>query len=308
MEPVEMVFLGTASAAPTQDRNLSSLAIRFAGEWILFDCPEGCQQQMLRAGVSYMRLNHIFLTHMHLDHVLGLPGLIATLQMHQRLHPLFVHVPQGWKNKALQIIKLAPKTGFEVSIKEMEKGVVHKGTGFTVSSVPLKHEIDCFGLVFKQEGKTGEFQRKKAEALKIPEGPLWRRLQLGFSVEVNGKKIKAEQVMDYSKAQSGVKISYIVDTAPTSKYHSAIKESDVLIHEATFSQENEKRAKETLHSTALDAGKTAAKTNCKELYLTHFSSRIKSAEELENEARQEFANTHLAQELQTIRLQAGEKK
>jgi ribonuclease Z len=308
MEPVEIVFLGTASAAPTPERNLSSLAIRCSGEWLLFDCPEGCQQQMLRANVSYMRLNNIFLTHMHLDHVLGLPGLIATLQMHQRQNPLFVYVPNGWKNKALQIIRLAPRTDFEVSIKEMEKGLAYKGNGFTVSAVPLKHEIDCLGLIFKQENKAGEFQRKKAEALKIPEGPLWRRLQLGFPVEVNGKKIKAEQVMDYSKAQSGIKLSYIVDTAPTSKYHSAIKESDVLVHEATFSMENEKRAKETLHSTAMDAAKTAAKTKCKELYLTHFSSRNKEIQSLENEARQEFANTHLAQELETIRLQAREKK
>lgn len=304
MEPVEMVFLGTASAAPTQDRNLSALAIRLGGEWILFDCPEGCQQQMLRGGISYMRLNHIFFTHLHLDHILGLPGLIATLQMHQRLHPLFVHVPKGWKNKALQLTRLAPKTGFEVSIKEMEKGICHKGIGYAISCIPLKHEIDCYGLIFKQEDKAGEFQRKKAEALKIPEGPLWRRLQTGQAVEVNGKKIKPEQVMDYSKAQKGVKLSYIVDTAPTSKYHSAIKESDVLIHEATFSQENEKRAKETLHSTALDAAKAAEKTKCKALYLTHFSSRHKNPKELENEARQIFANVFIAKELEKIEVKA----
>lgn len=300
MEPIEMVFLGTASAAPTSDRNLSSAAIRYNGEWLLFDCPEGSQQQMLRAGVSYMRINHLFFTHMHLDHILGLPGLLATLQMHQRLHPLFVHVPFGWKNKALQLIKLAPKTNFDVEIKEMQKGIAWKGEGYHISCVPLKHEIDCFGLIFKQDDKEGEFQRQKAEELKIPEGPLWRQLQLGRSVKSNGKTFKPGQVMDYSKTKKGVKISYIVDTAPTTRYHAAIKESDILVHEATFSQENEKRAQKTLHSTAIDAAEAAHKTRCKELYLTHFSSRHKTPQELENEARQIFANVHSAKELEKI--------
>src|SRR3989344_3287636 len=150
MEPVELVFLGTASAAPTQDRNLSSVAIRYGGEWVLFDCPEGCQQQMLRAGVSYMKLNRIFFTHLHLDHILGLPGLIATLQMHQRQTPLFLFVPKGWKNKILQLIRLAPRTDFEVVVREMEKGVVWKGNGYFIQAVLLKHEIDCLRLIFKQ--------------------------------------------------------------------------------------------------------------------------------------------------------------
>lgn len=303
MEPIELVFLGTASAAPTQERNLSSAAIRHEGEWLLLDCPEGCQQQMLKSGISYMRVQHIFLTHMHLDHILGIPGLIATMQMHQRLHPLFIYVPKGWKNKALQIIKLAPKTNFDVEIKEMEKGIVWKTKGYSVSAVPLKHEIECYGLIFKQDDKEGEFQRKKAEALKIPEGPLWRQLQLGKSIKVEGKTISSKQVMDYSKAKKGTKISYIVDTAPMKSYHSAIKDSDILVHESTFGQENAARAKETLHSTALDAGKAAAQTHCQALYLTHFSSRHKGTDALENEAREAFAKVFIAKDLEKIKIE-----
>ncbi|MBU0635534.1 ribonuclease Z [Candidatus Micrarchaeota archaeon] len=303
MEPIEIVFLGTASSAPTKERNLSAIAIRFEGEWLLFDCPEGCQQQLLKGSISYMRIHHIFLTHMHLDHVLGLPGLIATMQMHQRLHPLFIHVPQGWKNKALQIIRLAPKTNFDIEIKEMKKGIVLENKGYTISAVLLKHEIDCYGLIFKQEDKAGTFQREKAIALKIPEGPLWRRLQLGNKIKVEKKTFKPEQVMDYSKAKKGVKISYIVDTLPTRNYHAAIKESDILVHEATFSQKNVKRAKETMHSTALDAGIAAEKTKCHALYLTHFSSRHKNAQELENEARQAFGNVFVSKELERIKLE-----
>lgn len=303
MEPVEIVFLGTASSAPTKERNLSAMALRFEGEWLLFDCPEGCQQQLLKADVSYMKIVNIFLTHMHLDHVLGVPGLIATMQMHQRLHPLYIFVPKGWKNKALQILRLAPKTGFDVEIREMEKGIVLQNKGYTISCVPLKHEIECNGLVFKQSDKEGEFQRSKAEALKIPEGPLWRRLQLGHSVKVGSKTIKAEQVMDYSKAKKGVKVSYIVDTLPVRSYLSAIKESDVLVHEATFSEENSARAKETLHSTAREVGEIAEKAKVKALYLTHFSSRHKDAEKLENEARQSFGNVFIAKELERIKIE-----
>lgn len=303
MESIEMVFLGTASSAPTKERNLSAIALRFEGEWLLFDCPEGCQQQLLKGNVSYMRIQNIFLTHMHLDHVLGLPGLIATMQMHQRLHPLFIFVPKGWKNKALQIIRLAPKTSFDVEIKEMQKGIILKSKGYSISAVPLKHEVDCYGIIFKQEDKAGEFQRKKAVELKIPEGPLWRRLQLGQKIKVNGKTFSPKQVMDYSKAKKGVKISYIVDTLPVRSYHAAIKDSDVLVHEATFSQKNLARAKETFHSTALEAGKAAQKTNCNELYLIHFSSRHKNTEELENEARQEFGNVFIPKELETKKIE-----
>lgn len=304
MEPVEMVFLGTASAAPTKERNLSSLAIRADGEWLLFDCPEGCQQQMLKAGISYMRIHHIFFTHLHLDHTLGLPGLLATFQMHQRIDPLYVYVPAGWKNKMISLIRLAPKTDFDVQINEMKKGIILKQDNFSVSAVPLKHEIDCMGFIFKQTDKPGEFQRQKAEQLQIPQGPLWRRLQLGHKITVNTKTIKPEQVMDYSKPQNGIKISYVVDTAPTSKYLGAIKESDVLVHEATFSMENKKRADETLHSTALDAANAAAKTNCKQLFLTHFSSRHKDLQKLENEARTVFANVQVATDLHKVLLKS----
>lgn len=302
MNPIEIVFLGTAASAPTQDRNLSALAIRTEGEWLLFDCPEGCQQQMLRSGVSYMKISHIFLTHLHLDHVLGLPGLMATMQMHARIHPMTVYCPEGWKPKLQKILSLAPKTDFEITIKEINRGVVHKTNEYTITAIPLKHEIACVGYVFEQTGKKGEFQRKKAIELKIPEGPLWSKLANGEKIKTGTKTISPDQVMDYSKAKTGNKIAYIVDTYPAKSYFPAIRDATILIHEATFLEKDSERAKQTLHSTARQAGQIAAETNAKELILTHFSSRHKEIGQLENECRMEFGNVRLAKDLDEIKL------
>lgn len=300
MEPVQLVFLGTASAAPTPERNLSSIAIRYLGEWILFDCPEGCQRQMLTAGVSYMKINTIFLTHLHLDHVLGLPGLLATMNMHQRTEPLTIFCPADWKPKTQALIRLAPKTSFEIVLKELAKGVIVKNNEYVISAVPLKHEITCFGLVFEQAPKPGTFLRDKALALKIPEGPLWRKLQEGKSIKLNGKTISSKMVMDTTKKKNGAKVSYIVDTAPAKSYHKAIAGSDILIHEATFGSEFAARAKETLHSTAMDAANAAKNAKCKRLILTHLSSRHKTGEDLMREAQAVFKNTTVAKDLDII--------
>src|SRR3989338_8698854 len=273
MNPVELVFLGTASAAPTETRNLSAMALRTEGEWLLFDCPEGCQQQMLRSGVSYMKI-------------------------HARIHPLYLYCPEGWKPKLQKLVSLAPKTDFEILFKEVQRGTVWQTPEYTVSCVPLKHEIACVGYIFLQTGKTGEFQRKKAIELKIPEGPLWAKLAKGEKIKIGPKTISPEHVMDYSKATPGLKIAYVADTMPTKSYYNAIKDASILIHEATFLEKDHERAKQTLHSTAKQAGRVASETNAKQLILTHFSARHKELEQLENEARQEFGNVEMANDLE----------
>ena len=300
MEPVQIVFLGTASAAPTPERNLSSIAIRYLGEWILFDCPEGGQRQMLTSGVSYMKISKIFLTHLHLDHVLGLPGLLATMQMHQRTDPLTIFCPVGWKPKTSALIRLAPKTGFEIKLEEITGGLVVSNDAYSISAVALKHEVTCFGLIFQQAPKPGTFLREKAVKLKIPEGPLWRKLQSGQSIKLKGKTISPKMVMDATKKKNGVKIAYIVDTAPAKSYHKAIAGSDILVHEATFGNEFAVRAKETLHSTAMDAAKAAASAKCKQLILTHLSSRHKTGDDLVREAQTIFKNTTVAKDLDSL--------
>jgi len=169
-----------------------------------------------------------------------------------------------------------------------------------VRAFPLKHEVPCYGYSFKQTDKLGEFSRKKAIALKIPEGPVWSKLQKGEIVKIKGKTFKPDQVMDSAKGKKGKKVSIVFDTRPDESYFNEIKESDVLVHEATFLSSLQERAIKTKHSTAKEAGKVAEKTLCKKLVLTHLSARHKEEQKLENEARQEFADVVVAKDFLEI--------
>ena len=303
MEPLQITFLGTGCAAPTVERALSSIAIQYRGHNLLFDCPEGVQRQLLFAKLSYMRIPAIFISHFHADHVLGLPGLLATMSMHERDHPLTIFGPKGVKERVKKALELSVmRVAFEVKTQELKNGIVWKGDSYTVKAFPLKHSSPCFGFSFEEKGKEGEFQRNKATELGVPEGPLWAQLQQGKSVKAGSKTVKPEQVMDYSKARKGRKVSIVFDTWPNKSYYGAIRDSDWLAHEASFSAQLEDRAKETLHSTAKAAGTTARETNAKQLVLFHISNRYSDAGALELEAAQEFGNVVLAKDLMKFQL------
>jgi len=169
-------------------------------------------------------------------------------------------------------------------------------------AVPLKHDVPCLGYVFKENDKVAEFQREKALKLGIPEGPLWSKLQRGNKVKVKGKTFRPEQVLDYSKGRKGKKVSIVMDTLPSDSYFDAIKESDVLFHEAAFLDKHISRAKETKHSTAKQAAWVASQTGAKKLVLVHISPRYKRNEDVENEARQEFGNVVVPKDLEEIKL------
>ena len=300
---MKLVFLGTGASAPTKEKALSSLALNFDGQNLLFDCPEGVQRQLLIAGVSQLKVQHVFITHFHADHMLGLPGFIATNSMHLRDYPLYLYGPRGLKERVEKMLDWGlMRVNYEVIVKEAHEGVLVEGKNFTVSAVKLRHEVPCYGYVFQEKGKKAEFQRAWAEKLGIPEGPLWRKLTEGETVEVDGKKFKPEQVLDYTKGRTGKKVSYITDTEPWEHYFEAIQESDVLCHEATFMEKLKSRARETKHSTAREAGMVAEKTKAKALYLIHMSARHKEIEQLENEARMEFANAHAPKDFDAVEL------
>lgn len=297
MSEMKLVFLGTGASNPTKRRNLSSVALKFHGEWLLFDCAEGTQRQMLYTNVSYMKLNHIFITHFHADHILGLPGLIATMAIHERENDLHIYGPKGVKKIVSSLVKVAgEKMTFNIKYHEVPAhgGEILKEENFTVRSVPLKHNTKCFGYVFMENNKEGKFMRKKAEELGIPVGPLYSKLANGKTVKVKGKTFKPEDVMDYSKGRKGRKISYIVDTMPDSKYFKAIENSDLLIHDSSFADNLKERARETLHSTSKQAAEVAKKTNAKKLILTHVSPRYKNDKELLADAKKVFKNTEIA--------------
>ena len=300
---MRLIVLGTSCSNPTVERNLTATALQFEGNWFLFDCPEGTQRQMMKSGVSYMRVHSIFLSHFHADHVLGLPGLIATMAMHERDVPLYIYGPRGTKKEIEKIMDLAlMKKNFEIRIKEVNNGQIYKGEKYTVEAFPLKHGVPCIGFVFKEKDKTGTFQREKALKLKIPEGPLWSKLQTGKDITVKGKKFKPEQVMDYAKGRKGKKIAIVMDTLPSDSYFDAIKNSDVLIHESAFLEKHISRAKETKHCTAKQAAWVAEQTGAKKLVLVHISPRYKKNKDVENEARQEFGNVVVPKDLEEIEI------
>ena len=302
-DKVKIVFLGTSASTPTKNRNLSSVGLKFQGEWLLFDVPEGTQRQMMKAKLSYLKINNIFISHFHADHFLGLGGLLATMNIHGRDWPINIYGPKGIREKVDETLKLALLIpGFEINCKEVAKGVVHKGETYTVEAVLLKHEIECFGYVFKEKDKAGEFNKAKAIKLGVPIGPLFSDLQKGKNVKVKGKIIKPGEVMDKKKSRKGRKISIIYDTLPSKTYYKAIQESDILIHESSFLDKLKDRAKETTHSTALEAGKVAKETNAKKLILFHLSARHKENELFENEARKNFGNVAVAKDLMEIEL------
>ncbi len=300
---MKIVFLGTSCSNPTVERNLTSTAIQFEGKWFLFECPEGTQRQMMQSGVSYMKVQAIFFSHFHADHFLGFPGLVATMSMHGRDYPLYVFSPKGTKEEIHKALNLAMmRKDFEIIAKEVRSGKIYEEEKMLVEAFPLKHGVPCTGFVFKEKDKAGEFQRKKALELEIPEGPLWSKLQKGETVKAQGKVFTPQQVMDYSKGRKGKKISIVMDTLPNESYFEEIKESDLLIHEASFLSSQNERAKETKHSTALEAAEIAARTKAKQLVLTHLSPRNEENEKIENEARQAFANVIVAKDLLEIEI------
>jgi len=300
---MKIILLGSSCSNPTVERNLSATAIREEGQWFLFDCPEGSQRQMMQSGVSYMKIKAVFFSHFHADHFLGFPGLVATMSMHGRDYPLHVFGPKGTKEQIKKVLNLAMmRKDFEIIAKEVGKGKIYEEEKLFVEAFPLKHEVPCLGYNFIQKDKEGEFQREKALKLGIPEGPLWSQLQKGKDIKVGKKTFRPKDVMDYSKGRKGKKVSMVMDTLPSESYFDAIKNADLLIHEAAFMEKQKQRAKETKHSTAIDAGKVAAKTGAKKLVLTHLSPRNKDNEKIENEARREFAEVIVAKDLMELEI------
>ncbi len=298
---MKLTFLGTGASTPSKERNLSSVNLNFNGFNYLFDCPEGTQRQMMHAKVSYLKISHIFLSHFHGDHILGLPGLLATMSMHQRDYPLKVFGPKGVKEKVKQALELSMlNVNFEILAKEVKEGLVEERETFNVTAFKAKHEVPCYGYVFKEKDSLGKFNRKKALELGIPEGPLFSRLQKGEKVKVKGKTFSPEMVLDAGKKKIGKKVSIVPDTLPLNSCIKFIHESDVLVHESTFLEEHRARAKQTFHSTAKQAAEIAKKAECGKLFLTHLSARQKDSQKFENEARTVFAESTVAEDLMQV--------
>ncbi len=299
---MQITFLGTGAAIPTVERGSAAIAVRRKNELILFDCGEATQRQMVQAGVGFHRKTKIFVTHMHGDHVLGLPGLLQTMSLLARKKVLQIFGPKGIKDFVEAINQTVPYTlTFPLEIFEVKAGLVCDEKEYQVTAVDSGHMDPALCYALTEKPRPGRFNTKKAKELGVPKGPLWSELQTGKPVTLpDGKIVKPETVVGASRP--GRKIVYTGDTGPSEALVELAKNADLLIHESTFEDALQERALKDKHSTPTMAAQTAKQAKVKQLVLTHISARYKDANQLLEQAKSTFPNTILAQDLLKIEL------
>lgn len=304
----EIVFFGTSASAPSIQRGLSSQAILAGEHRFLVDCGEGTQRQILRSGIGFKRLNRILLTHAHLDHILGLGGLVSTFvrwesidslelygsrQTLERVHALLFKVVLGFERLPI-----------EITLYELKPGLFFEAKDFTISAVPVSHRgSGSFGFVF-QERERRPFLPERAEALGIPPGPERGRLVAGETIVLgDGRQITPEMVL--GPTIPGAKLVYIGDTGRTDNLRQHIRNADALVIEATFLEAEAETAAAFGHITARQAALLAAECDVRSLILTHISRRYREADVIE-EARRVFPETHVARDLDHFAIKRGQ--
>jgi ribonuclease Z len=300
---LRVVFLGTGGSVPTPDRSLPAILIQRENELLMFDCGEGVQRQMIKAKCGFHKKMKILITHMHGDHLLGLPGLMQTMAMLDRERKLEIYGPLGLKRFLKGIEETVQFVlSFPVEIYEIEKaGVVCDEEEYFVHAAETNHVIPGFAYAFVEKARPGRFHPEKAKKLGVPEGRLWSELQHGRNVELpNGKVINSERVLGPSR--QGRSIVYTGDTRPFSGLAKLATKADLLIHDATLSDELAERANEDGHSTPSQAADTAKKARVRELILTHISARYRDTSKLLEQARKTFKNVQVAEDFMKIEI------
>jgi ribonuclease Z len=301
-------FLGTAASRPTVERGVSALALQREGETLLVDCGEGTQRQMMRYGVSFA-LEDIFFTHTHADHILGLTGLLRTLALQGRVEPLRLWAPSGSARLLQACIALGgERTPFRVTLTEVAPGEAVRRDEYRMECFPVEHGgTGAVGWALIEEERRGRFNPELARALGIPEGPLWGKLHRGLAVTLDdGRVIDGAQLV--GETRRGRRVVITGDTRPCDATVAMAADADLLVHEATFSEDEAPRARETGHSTAREAAQVAARAGARRLLLTHISARYSfNAQELEAEARAVFPRTRVARDGLEVELRHTEE-
>src|SRR5436190_4876369 len=280
---LDVLFVGTAGSAPTARRGLPATLIRRGGDRLLFDCGEGTQRQLVRS-IGLIELEEVFITHFHADHVLGLPGLLKTFSLRGRERPLTVYGPPGLEGLFAGLGPIIGRTTFELRLDEIRPNGELRRDGYRIAAFEVDHGVRAQGYALVEDERPGHFDPEKAGALGLTPGPEFGRLQRGETV--NG--VRPEQVM--GEPRRGRKVVIAGDTAPSEMTEAVAFEADLLVHEATFADEDAARAADTRHSTARQAAEVAAAAKVRMLALTHVSPRYGGGE-LRDEARAVFGNT-----------------
>jgi ribonuclease Z len=295
---LDLVFLGTSGSMPTAQRAPTAILVRRGGERLLVDCAEGTQRQLLRSNVGLIELREVFLTHYHADHYLGLPGMLKTFALRGREVPITIYGPPGLNELFGALRRIFGKLTYPYELVELRPGDILQRRGYRLETFPVNHGVSALGYALVEEPRPGRFDVETAAALGIPEGPERGALQRGAKVTLaDGRVITPESVL--GDVRPGRKVVISADTAYSQRVIEAARGADVLVHEATFAEEERERAHETLHSTAAEAAEVARSAEVGLLVLTHLSNRYFGGE-IEREAQAVFPDTIVPRDLDII--------
>lgn len=295
--PLSLRFLGTSASRPTVERGVAALALEREGETLLFDCGEGTQRQMMRYGVSF-NFGDVFFSHFHTDHYLGIIGLLRTMALQGRSEPLRCWGPRG----AAKVIKKCESLGadrltFPLEVAELAPGDAVKRRDYAVRAIGAEHRgAPALSWLVEEETRRGRFHPERARELGIPEGPLWGRIHRGEAITLpDGRSVVPSELVGATRP--GRRLVITGDTRPCDATREAAQDADLLVHEATFGDEEAERAVETGHSTAREAATLARDAGALRLVLTHLSARYtRDFSDLEREARSVFPRTTIARD------------
>ena len=302
---LEAFVLGCGGMMPLPYRHLTSVLVRREGDLFLFDGGEGTQVSLRRLNLKWKKINAIFVSHTHADHVTGLPGILMLSSQVDRDEPLYIYGPP----KIAEYIETSRKVldmyiNYPIIVKEITAPCIcHEGDGFYIRAFPLEHTKTCVGYTLEELPRPGEFHPEKARELKVPCGPLWAKLQAGFEVEAeDGTIVKPEQVL--GPQRNGRKISYVTDTLYLDSIAKEVQGSDLLFCEGMFAKDFEDQAKEKKHMTSTQAAQIAKDGNVKKMALIHYSPRYNDYElkQLLTEAQSIFPETILSKDRMTFEI------
>ncbi|AFI31546.1 ribonuclease Z [Borrelia crocidurae] len=309
-------ILGTGGTRPLHNRYLTSVLIEYQGESILFDCGEATQMSLRKQKISWQKIKMICITHLHADHITGLLGIVMLMAQSgdTRKEPLTIIGPIGIKKYLETNIELLRvHKNYKIIYKEIitnkTEPILYEDKRKRIEYIKLKHSIDCIGYLFIEKDKPGKFDTQKAESLNIPKGPIRKKLQEGYEVMLNGKKIVPSEIL--GEIKKGLKFAYITDTAYFEELSTYIQNFNLVIIESTFKDDLKEEAKKKLHLTAKLAAQITKKAKVYQTGLIHFSERYtlnKDLYELLNEAQQEYPNGNIFLAKDGMKLKANKDK
>ncbi len=304
----DIIFLGTSASAPSIHRGLTAQVVKHNEYRFLIDCGEGTQRQILKSGIGFKRLNRILITHGHLDHILGLAGLLSTFSRWEAIDELEIYAG-SWALERIRdlifgVVLRGARPPLGIHLVEVQPGVIFENDDFSVSAFPVQHRgPDCFGYLFEEKSRR-PFLPENAERLEVPPGPWRRKLVAGQSIQLpDGRVIDPDQVL--GPERPGTRLVHVGDSGSTKNLLDVCRQADLLVIEATYLHEEVELARDFAHLTARQAAELAQEAQIKNLILTHISRRYREWDIL-SEARSIFPRAEVARDFDVYQVRRGE--